>query len=704
MTGPAHSTSSDRPAGNLLGLETSPYLLQHADNPVHWRGWGAEALAHARATNRPILLSIGYAACHWCHVMAHESFEDPETAALMNSLYVNIKVDREERPDIDTLYMSALHALGEQGGWPLTMFLTPDGDPFWGGTYFPPEPRWGRPSFRQVLNGVAEAFHGNSDAIGQNVKALRRTLAAASASRPGDPIVPATLDAAATALLRLNDPVNGGLRGAPKFPNPPIFRFLWQDGFRTGGSDGIANTHLLLERMSQGGIYDHLGGGYARYSTDAEWLVPHFEKMLYDNAQILELLAFAHAERPSPLYAARAAETVTWMLRDMTAETANGRAAFAASEDADSEGVEGKFYVWTEAEVDAVLGPDSAAFKAAYDVTASGNWEHNTILRRITPAGDDDAEQRLARSRDKLLAVRGHRIRPGRDDKVLADWNGLAIATLCRAAAAFDRPEWVHRAREAYDFVRAEMSAPDGRIQHAWRLGRVTAVGLLDDQAAMARAALALFEATGEPGFLDHAQRLAEAADAWFADAGTNYFTTASDAADVPFGPEGRPRSAADNATPNGNGLMAEMLARLYHLTGDLRWRDRASAVLTAFSGLGDHLSAAPTLLAAADLLEEGASVVIAGAPDGPATQLLLAVALASPDPAVCVLRAGSAIELPPGHPAYGKTAAAAGPAAYVCRGGVCSLPVTDAAELSRRLRRRSPAGAQGAVASSWQA
>ena len=376
-------------AENLLRLQTSPYLLQHADNPVHWRPWGPDALAEARATNRPILLSIGYAACHWCHVMAHESFENPETAALMNSLYVNIKVDREERPDIDALYMSALHALGEQGGWPLTMFLTPDGDPFWGGTYFPPEPRWGRPSFHQVLNGVAEAYHGQADAIRQNVTSLRQTLAATSATHPGASPQPEMLDHAAASLLRVTDPMQGGLQGAPKFPNPSIFRFLWQNAFRTGQRPGIDATRLLLTRMSQGGIYDHLGGGYSRYSTDAEWLVPHFEKMLYDNAQLLELLAFAHAEKPDPLYAERAAETVGWMVRDMTAETVNGLAAFAASEDADSDGEEGRFYVWTESEIDALLGADSPPFRAAYDVHARGNWEGNTILRRMTPPGDD---------------------------------------------------------------------------------------------------------------------------------------------------------------------------------------------------------------------------------------------------------------------------------------------------------------------------
>src|SRR5580658_5664571 len=306
-------------AANLLRHQTSPYLLQHAENPVHWRPWGADALKEASEADKPIMLSIGYAACHWCHVMAAESFADPAIAAVMNELFVNIKVDREERPDIDAIYMHALHMMGEQGGWPLTMFLTPDGSPLWGGTYFPPEPRWGRPSFRQVLQGVAAAYREGDKMVAQNTGALRNYLQSQAQAQTGDLPTPAHLDAVANAYLRLNDAEHGGLKGAPKFPNPPIFRFLWQTAFRTGDPAGQDALHLMLERMSQGGIYDHLGGGYSRYSTDAVWLVPHFEKMLYDNAQLLDLLALAHAHRPDPLYADRAAETVAWMQRDMTA-------------------------------------------------------------------------------------------------------------------------------------------------------------------------------------------------------------------------------------------------------------------------------------------------------------------------------------------------------------------------------------------------
>lgn len=676
------------PAANLLRDAASPYLLQHADNPVHWRVWGPAALAEAQALDRPILLSVGYAACHWCHVMAHESFEDVETAALMNALYVNIKVDREERPDIDHLYMSALHALGEQGGWPLTMFLTPEGDPFWGGTYFPPTPRWGRPSFRQVLEGVAAAYRDKKDSIRHNTDMLRNVLAAQAALRPGEAIGPAALDAAAARLLGMTDPDQGGMRGAPKFPNPPIFRFLFQNDHRVGGAEGRASVHLLLRRMSQGGIYDHLGGGYARYSTDGIWLVPHFEKMLYDNAQILELLALAHADVPDPLYPARAEETVGWMVRDMTAaEDAAGRAAFAASEDADSEGEEGRFYVWTEAGIAALLGTDAPVFARAYDVQPGGNWEGHTILRRVTPAGTPDEEVLLAACRRRLFDARAARVRPGRDDKVLTDWNALAIAGLVRAAAVFARPEWLARAAGAYGFLRGALSGADGRVAHAWRVGRVTAAGLLDDQAALARAALALFEATADPAYLADARALVGAAEAHFGDGSGAFYTTAADAADVPLGPAARPRQAGDGVTPAGCGLMAEVYARLYHLTGEASFRTRAEALLRAFAGYGEGLAGMPTLLAAADLLEDGALVVVTGAP-GPAAALRQ-VALAAPDPAVAVLSVADTAALPAGHPAHAKAAPPGGAAAYVCRGGVCSLPVSDPAALAAMLRVR---------------
>ena len=659
---------------NRLRHETSPYLLQHAHNPVHWWAWGAAALAEARARGVPVLLSVGYAACHWCHVMAHESFEDAATAALMNEHFVCIKLDREERPDIDHIYMSAVHAMGEQGGWPLTMFLTPAGEPFWGGTYFPPEPKWGKPSFRQVLGGIARAWTEEGAAITRNTTNLRGALAAMSAERPGAPPGAATASRVAAALAAATDPQHGGLRGAPKFPNPPIFSLLWQEG----GATGRAATVSLLQHMGAGGIHDHLGGGFARYATDAEWLVPHFEKMLYDNAQLLELLAFAHAASPDPGFAETAAGIAAWLRRDMPAG-----GAFAASEDADSEGVEGKFYVWSLADIRAALGDDAAVFAAAYDVTEAGNWEGHTILRRVTPRGDAGHEALLAACRARLLAVRAARVRPGRDGKVLADWNALLAAGLVRAGLAFGQPSWVALAGETLRCIDDNMAESGGRVAHAWMPGarsgqgggRITAAGMLDDQAAMARAALLLFQATGDAAWLDRARALVAAADEWFRD-GNSYAMTARDAADVPLL---RPRTAADNATPAGNGMMAQVLATLHLLTGEPGFARDAEALLAAFGAMGDGLTAAPTLLAAGALLEHGRVVVIAG--DAPA---LLAAALATQAPDLVVLRA-TAGDVPPLHPAHGKMAG--GPAAYLCRGGVCGLPIRDAAELAAALR-----------------
>lgn len=675
------STSAPLPAENLLRDASSPYLLQHADNPVHWRVWGPDALAEAQALDRPILLSIGYAACHWCHVMAHESFEDPETAALMNALYVNIKVDREERPDIDALYMNALHLLGEQGGWPMTMFLTPRAEPFWGGTYFPPEPRYGRPSFRQVLQGVATAHREEAGKVLQNVAALKAALAGMAAATPGTLPGAAVLGQVALGLVRATDSAEGGIGEAPKFPSPPIFRFLWQMRHRLGHPACAEAVELLLRRMSQGGIYDHLGGGYARYSTDAIWLVPHFEKMLYDNAQILELLALAHAAKPDPLFAQRAEQTIGWLLAEMLAEGG----AFAATQDADSEGVEGKFYVWTAAEIDALLGPDAALFRRIYDVTDAGNREGHAILnRRDHPAPlSEDAEATLARCRAVLYQARSRRIWPGRDDKVLADWNGLAIAALARAAAAFNRPDWIAPARRAFGFVAERMATPDGRLYHAMRHGQPSAAGLLEDHAAMARAALALHEATGEAGYLHQAVRWAEAVDRHFAAPDGGYYTSPEDAADVLV----RGRTAADDATPSGNGIIAEVQARLFHLTGEDRWRIAADATIGAFAG-HQALAIMPSLLLAADVLTEAATVVVAGDPADPRAGALAAIALAQPDLATVLLRAPGADALPEGHPAHGKGPVAGAPAAYVCRNGTCGLPVTDPAALPAALAR----------------
>jgi uncharacterized protein len=666
---------------NLLGEETSPYLLQHALNPVHWRPWSADALAEAKRRDCPILLSIGYAACHWCHVMAHESFEDAETAHLMNALFVNIKVDREERPDIDHIYMSALHAQGQQGGWPLTMFLTPDGKPMVGGTYWPPEPRFGRPSFRQVLRSIHDAWRTQRQQMEGRGVVLSDHLATLSEQNAGPGVSPADLTRVADALKSAVDPVHGGLRGAPKFPNAPIFRFFWNEMFRRGDPSFGAAVRAMLEAMNAGGIYDHLGGGYARYSTDEVWLVPHFEKMLYDNAQILELLALVHAQWPDPTFAERARETVGWLTREMRVGD-----AFAASLDADQDGEEGLFYVWSADEVDAALGAAAPPFKAAYDVTPDGNWEGRTVLRRIAPRGSPDEEAALANARTKLFALREARPKPGRDDKVLADWNGLTIAALVRASAVFGEPSWLETARAAFDFVMEKLRAPDGRLLHAWREGRPGARALLDDYVSMARAALSLFGATGELRDLAAAGTLASEASELFGDGAGGFFFTAKDAADVPGA---RPRQAHDGATPSGIGLLAETFVRLWHLTDEARWAEAAEGLIRSISGAPAGLGGSPLVLMSADMLARGGSVVVDGPLGDPTAQGLAAVALRAPDPSLTVLRLDRTLwpdgdgapraDLPRAHE----------PIAMLCQGQTCSLPVSTAEELARLMSER---------------
>ena len=438
---------------NRLAQATSPYLLQHKHNPVDWWTWGPDALAEAKRTKKPILLSVGYAACHWCHVMAHESFEDEATAQVMNELFVNIKVDREERPDIDQIYMNALHILGEQGGWPLTMFLTPQAEPVWGGTYFPKESRFGRPAFVDVLREVARLFREEPGQIEQNRAALLSRLA--EKARPAGKVTIGLkeLDAAAMQIGNMFDPINGGLRGAPKFPQPAILEMLWRAGLRTNDARFFETVEHSLERMCEGGIYDHLGGGFSRYSVDERWLVPHFEKMLYDNAQLLELLALAYQRSGNALFATRARETVEWLKREMTTK----EGAFSASLDADSEGEEGKFYVWSKNEIIELIGPEAGEFFARhYDVTDEGNFEGHNILNRLKNVPRSEADEaRLASLRAILLEARAGRVRPGLDDKVLADWNGLMIAALVNAGIILEEPSWLEMARARLRFHRS---------------------------------------------------------------------------------------------------------------------------------------------------------------------------------------------------------------------------------------------------------
>jgi uncharacterized protein len=671
---------------NRLHLETSPYLLQHKDNPVHWWAWGPEALAEAKRTNKPILLSVGYAACHWCHVMAHESFEDEPTARVMNELYINIKVDREERPDIDAIYMGALHRLGEQGGWPLTMFLDSEARPFWGGTYFPKNQGYGRPPFVTVLLRIAEAFENQHENVRKNAEALVASLSERPESASDFVVSEGLVRELVSRITAAVDPHHGGLNGAPKFPQWNVFWLLWRGAMRFDDVKAEKAVLTTLTNICQGGIYDHLGGGFARYSVDEWWLVPHFEKMLYDNALLIDLLTEAWRETQNPLYAVRIVETVDWLAREMIT---NG-GGFAASLDADSEGEEGKFYVWTAAEIRDVLGDDDFTFFAhVYDVKPGGNFEDHTILNRLDNLAMLSAkdEARLAEMRCKLFARRAPRVRPGWDDKVLADWNGLMIAALSRAAVVFEKPEWLTLARDAFAFVVKHMTAPGGRLWHSARGGKSKAPATASDYANMTWAALRLYQATGEAQYLDQAKGWTATLDTHYWDAaGSGYFTAADDTADVIV----RLKSAGDDAVPSANTIQLSNLIALAALTGDAAYDQRARELYAAFAGA---IASGPVghcgLLAAALDLDSLLQIKISLDQGQDLTAALLSQSIPG------ALEFGT--KLNDVQLKFEPAPKSGGPqieGAVICRGPVCGAPTADAVEFRAELlkSRRSAA------------
>ncbi len=676
---------------NRLANETSPYLLQHKANPVDWYPWGDEAFAAAKAEDKPILLSVGYAACHWCHVMAHESFENDAIAAQMNALFVNIKVDREERPDVDALYMSALHSMGQQGGWPLTMFLTSEGKPFLGGTYFPPVPRYGAPAFPEILTAIAKLYASEREKVTGNVAAIADALTRQSGVPPKQQHVGLTnldqLDHLAEHALDMMDMDNGGTKGAPKFPQPMLLSFLWRAGSRGGNEQLQRAVTIALDHMCQGGIYDHLGGGFARYSTDERWLAPHFEKMLYDNAQLIDLLGLVWAKIDNRLYEVRIRESIEWSLRELV--TPDG--AFAGTLDADSEGEEGRFYVWSKDEIDRVLGADADLFKRVYDVWPNGNWEGHTILNRLSAMEllSDDDEMILAVARAKLFEARAARVRPALDDKILADWNGMMIAALAQASILFDEPHWLTAAKHAYSFVLTHMQAvvkEETRLRHSYRAGVALDRDVIDDYAQMIRAALALYQATGEGRYLTEAIQWEEVCEAHFWDkADGGYFLSADDATDL----IARTRNAFDNATPSGNGTMVENLARLYYLTGDEAFRTQAETIVDIFTRYpAEHYINMPGVLMGFEILARAVQVVIIGKADE--RQPLVQAAAKAGIAQMVLMQIEPDMNLPAHHAAAGKEMIAvdglAHATAYVCIGQTCGLPLTDAAALAKQL------------------
>ncbi|MDP6173467.1 MAG: thioredoxin domain-containing protein, partial [Rhodospirillales bacterium] len=651
------------------------------DNPVHWQVWSPETLAQAKKDKKPILLSIGYAACHWCHVMAHECFEDQAIATRMNQLFVNVKIDREERPDLDAIYQTALALMGTQGGWPLTMFLTPDGEPFWGGTYFPSAPNFERPSFPQILDTISSTYAKDPGRITNSVKSISQALEDISLPRTGQGSPPPPLEKVAALALPHYDPHHGGRWGTPKFPEIPLLTLMWRAHRKTGDEATGAIVRTTLDHICQGGIYDHLGGGFARYSTDEAWFAPHFEKMLYDNAQLLGLLSQVWLSNPNPLYEARITETIDWLGREMTMEGG----AFAGSLDADSEGAEGLFYVWSAEEIDALLGPEADHFKTVYGVKTQGNWEGKNILHRLdalTWMGKGD-EAVLTQSRDKLLAAREHRPRPGLDDKILTDWNGMMIQALTQAGEAMDRTDWLEAATRAYDFVTGHLYDSE-RLAHSWRHDQCRGGGVLDDYAQMAAAALVLFAATGQLSYLEEARQFTDTLDHHFWDEKNGgYFFTPVDAHDLIT----RSRTAQDGPSPSGNGIMTENLARLYHLTGIDAYRDRARQLVASFANRPEQeYTAFSTMIAGAGLLDDAIQAVIVGHHEEAATHKLRRAAIEAAQPSMVMQWLEPGAHLPAHHPAHGMAPQAPIPTAFVCYGNRCGPPLTDPADLKEAL------------------
>ena len=686
---------------NRLAGETSPYLLQHANNPVDWYPWGPDALAAATLLDRPIFLSIGYAACHWCHVMERESFEHEATARYLNDHFVSIKVDREERPDLDQVYMAAVQSMTGGGGWPMSVFLTPAGRPFYGGTYFPDEPRHGMPSFRQVLEGVDRAWREQRSEVeaagGRLVSGLVEQARLEAGSE--DPTA-GLLDAATAAIAASFDAANGGWGRAPKFPQPMTIEYLLRRHVATGDPAPLLIARRSLDAMADGGVHDQLGGGFHRYSTDARWLVLHFEQMLYDNAQLARVYVHAWALTGDARYRAVATGTLDYMLRELTTDDG----AFAASQDADTDGIEGLTFTWRATEIREVLGEDAPLFEAAYGVTDDGNWEGVTILSRVVPdaaladqfeSAVDEVADRLASGRERLLQRRTERPQPARDGKALAAWNGLAIAAFAEAAVAFlsSDPDTAARYRVAAERAAAAITsgllAPDGSLGRSWKDGRATGRGVLEDYTHLADGFLSLYETSFDEESFEIARRMIDRVLEHFADPAGGFFDTADDHERLVT----RPKDVQDNAIPSGNAMAARVLLRLAAWTGEARYRDaaeRAMRVVVPFveryaTGFAQWLSAMDLAIASA------VEVAIVGAPDDPATAALLAEARRGFRPNQVVSVAASPAE---SHVPLLRDRVALDdrPTAYVCRGFVCRLPVTDAAALREQLE----AGAGG--------
>jgi uncharacterized protein YyaL (SSP411 family) len=674
---------------NHLVNETSPYLLQHAGNPVDWYPWGEEALQRAHAEDRPIFLSIGYSACHWCHVMAHESFEDERVAAILNEHFVSIKVDREERPDLDHIYMSAVQALAGRGGWPMSVFLTPDGQPFYGGTYFPPTPRYGMPAFVDVLLAVADAWQNRRQELLDGSRQLVATIEQRMAMSDGvkrEDVKRETLDTAFENIVRGFDRVHGGWGGAPKFPQPMTLEFLLRYHYTTGKPEALQMVTQTLDAMARGGMYDQLGGGFHRYSVDDHWLVPHFEKMSYDNSQLARVYLHAWQVTGNEFFLTVVEEILDYVVREMT----DPLGGFYSTQDADSEGEEGKFFVWTPDEIRDVLGDEADAFIAAYGVTSGGNFEGRNILEF---AGDVDQRPALAESRRKLFQVRGQRVHPGRDAKVLTAWNGLMLAAFAEAGRGLDRDDYRLVAERNADFLLRELRQENGRLLRTWKAGEAKLNGYLEDYAYLIEGLLELYQTTFEPRWFVAAQELADTMIAHFQAPDGGFYDTSDDHETL----ISRPRDLQDNATPSGNAMAVTALLRLAGFTNDWRYADIAHQALAQVQSLMAQypLGFGQWLQALAYALSQPKEIAIVGDPEAANTQALLSVVRGGYQP-FQVVALGEPSAQPPAVPLLRDRGLLDGQAAaYVCgapspgRAFTCQAPVTEPEGLRAQLEQR---------------
>ena len=663
-------------SSNQLGQSTSPHLLEHKNDPVHWRLWGPDAFAEAEATGRPILLSIGFSACHWCHVMNRESFSDPESAALINDGFIPVKVDREERPDIDQLYQASANILGHAGGWPLNIFLTPTGEPFFSAGYMPPADQQGQPSLRSVLGVVGNIYANKKDEVAGTVARLTQAVEQTYNRDVRGGADNVALDMAALRIGQRFDIFAGGLTNTQKFPSVALVEFLWRTYLRTGTQQYLQLVATSLDNMLLGGLFDHLGGGFVRYTEDERWMKPHFEKMLYDNAQLIDLMTMVWQYNRNKLGADRVQQTVEWLRRDMRVGD-----AFASSIDSDSEGEDGKYYLWSEEEVDTILkGTFASRFKTVYGVMPQGLYEGGrNALHRLNAGQISEADEALlAKQRERMLAARAKRVAPARDDKILADWNGLAIAALANAGAVFDRPEWIAAAVKAFDFIVKAMGEGD-RLAHSWADNKRGVTGFSDDYANMARAGIQLWESTGDKRFVEQAKIWVRVLNENFWDAKGGYNFSAHDAEPL----FARLRMTHESNTPPANALMVSVLTRLWVATGDMEYHNRVMALLQAYAfEINRNYLFSGSFLNGYECFTAGLHIVLIGQKNNLRTHEMarLVWSKALPNRLFTVLSPDES--LPETHPAHGKTMVNDQPTVYICQRGTVSQPFTDPAQL----------------------